>query len=277
MYLKKFIPYTKQLIPAFATPTAEHFTRPLPKTRSSLSCITGSGPLRPCITRRTGPRIYHKYGYGDGELGENVSWLRQAPHWGFLVYRCDYRSDDAWKTFVNSWSSRVKSYLNEQYGDADLVGKMLFTVKDDRPSLDNASVERVHKLFSEWIRSDEAHTERKAAGYGHISFPRYDYCVHVDARALDTCLEWFARTHEDDDPWPLSVDYQDFGKTAYVNIVRAEESLQLTPDLNEDVRETYPEDEEFEDDEEDKGPVSVKMELSYVVPAVYTRMCTLSQ
>lgn len=131
-------------------------------------------------------------------------------------------------------------------------------------------------LFSEWIRSDEAHAERKAAGYGHISFPRYGYCVYVDARALDTCLEWFARTREKDDPWPVSANYQDFGEPAYVNIVRAEERLFLTPELTEAVRERFPEDEEFEDDAEDKGPVSAKMELSCVVPAVYTRMCTFS-
>jgi hypothetical protein len=105
---------------------------------------------------------YHKYPYGDGVLGGDVSWLRQAPHWGFLIYRCDYRSDDAWKTFINGWSSRVKSYLNEQYDDADLVRKLLFTVKDDRSTLNNATVERVHKLFSEWIRSDEAHAKPKA-------------------------------------------------------------------------------------------------------------------
>jgi hypothetical protein len=220
-------------------------------------------------------RLRHESGEGDGNLGERISWLRQAPHWGFLIYRCDYRSDDAWKTFLEGWTSRVKSYLNEQYNDADLLEKMLFTVKDDRLSLNNASVDQVHNLFSAWIRSDEAHAERKAAGYGLISFPRYDYCVHVDARALDVCLEWFARTSEDHDPWPLSVHYQDFGKKAYVNVVRAEERLHLTPELTEAVQETYPEDEDIEEDEDDKGPLSVKMELSYVVPAVYTRMCTL--
>jgi hypothetical protein len=101
---------------------------------------------------------------------EDVSWLRQAPHWGFLIYRCDYRSDDAWKIFIKGWLSRVKSYLNEQYDDADLVRKMLFTVKDDRSALDNATVERVHKLFFEWIRLDKAHAERKTAGYEDISF-----------------------------------------------------------------------------------------------------------
>jgi hypothetical protein len=86
-------------------------------------------------------------------MGENISWLRQAPIWGFLIYRCDYRSDEAWKTFVDGWSSRVKRYFDEQYGDVDayIVEKMLFTVNDDRSSLDNASVDQVHQLFSKWV------------------------------------------------------------------------------------------------------------------------------
>jgi hypothetical protein len=273
MYSKSIITHIIRFIPTFATPTTKHFTRPLSKTRFSLSCIADSSPLRPCIPRTIGSLLYPKYGYDDGRLGEDVSWLQQAPHWGFLIYRCDYRSDDAWKTFINDWSSRVNSYLNEQYGGTDLVKKMLFTVKDDHSTLNNASVERVHKLFSEWIRSDEAHAERKAAGYGHISFPRYDYCIHVDARALDTCLEWFVRTRENDDPWPVSAKYQDFGEPAYVNIVRAKERLYLTPELTEAVREKFPEDEEFDDDEEDESAIFIKMDLSCVVPAVYTRMC----
>ncbi|KAF2852202.1 hypothetical protein T440DRAFT_506634 [Plenodomus tracheiphilus IPT5] len=219
-------------------------------------------------------RIYHKHGDSEGPQGEDISWLLSPPHWGFLIYRCDYRSDAAWNTFINNWSRRVKAYLTSQYSTTEFADKLLFTVQNDRASLNNASIEQVHKLFSTWIRSDEAYAERKVSGYGHISFPRYTYCVRVDAQALDSCLEWFARTREYADPWMMSEEYDcESGKKAYVNIVRAEEELYFTPELEEEVREVFPEDEEFEDDgEEDKGPVAVKMELWCVVPAVYTRI-----
>jgi hypothetical protein len=169
----------------------------------------------------------------------------------------------------------VKRYFAEQYGDLDayIVDKMLFTVKDDRSSLSNASVDQVHKLFTEWVWSDEARAERKTAGYGLISYPRYEYCVHVDARALDTCLEWLALAREDDGPWPQRVYLEHPGLTAYVNMIRAEESLHLTPELTKAVIETCPEDEEIEDPD-DRSPISVKMELSCINPAFYTRMCT---
>jgi hypothetical protein len=206
-------------------------------------------------------------------------WLRQAPFWGFLINRCDYRSDVAWKTFVDGWPSRVKRYFAEQYGDvdADVVDKMLFTVKDDRSSLDNASIHQVHQRFSKWIYSDEAQAERKAAGNGLISFPRYDYCVHVDARALDSWLQWLAYAHEDDDPFPIGAYLQDSELTPYLNIMRAEETLSLAEDLTKAVVQTYPEDEELEEDPDDISPISVKMELPWVLPAVCTNMCTLNE
>jgi hypothetical protein len=148
---------------------------------------------------------------------------------------------------------------------------MLFTAKDDRSSLDNASVRQVQNLFSTWIRSDKAHAERIAAGYGYLSHARYQHCVHVDASALDVCLEWFACTREHNDIWP----HLDSKKTPYVNVVRAEEILYHAPDLTELVREIYPVDEEVEEDEQDKGPIFVKMELPYVMPGVYTKICRL--
>jgi hypothetical protein len=146
MQLQNSLLYIKRLIHAFARPTAQHFARPLPKAKLSLRCITGSGRLQPVIPRRMGSGLYYRYGHGDGKQREYVSLLRHAPYWGFLIYRCDYHSDDARNAFIEGWSSRVKSYLDEQYDDVDLVGKMQFTVKNDRSFLDNASVHQVQEL-----------------------------------------------------------------------------------------------------------------------------------
>src|SRR3954465_936590 len=37
--------------------------------------------------------------------------LRSIPKWGFIIYRCDYRDDDAWKAFMDGWSDRVNQWL----------------------------------------------------------------------------------------------------------------------------------------------------------------------
>jgi hypothetical protein len=98
----------------------------------------------------------------------------------------------------------------------------------------------------------------------------------VDTRALDSCLQWLAYPHEDDDPFPIGAYLQDSELTPYVNIVRAEETLSLAEDLTKAVVQTYPEDKELEEDPDDMSPISVKMELPWVLPAVYTNICTLS-
>jgi hypothetical protein len=158
--------------PNFARPIAKCFTRPLLETTSIPSCIPGLGSLRSCKPLSISSRLYYEHDCRDGPTVEDIGWLQQAPLRS-LVYRCDYRSDDAWKTFINEWSNRVRSYLNGYYDDPDLVGKMPFTVKDDHSTLNNASIEQVQKYFSNWIRSDEAQAEREAADYGLISFARY--------------------------------------------------------------------------------------------------------
>ncbi|KAF2035000.1 hypothetical protein EK21DRAFT_107632 [Setomelanomma holmii] len=230
---------------SFAALNAKSFVRPSLRPGNLVDCTNGLSLARPHTPRRLAPGLYHEYIHGSGPYGENVSCLRYSAHWGFLIYRCDYRLDEAWKTFMDEWSRRVKSYLLEQYEDPELVGRLLFTVKDDRTSLNNTSVEDVHKQCSEWVRSDEAHAERKAAGYGHISFPRYDFCVHTNA----------------------------IGKAAHVTIIRVDKPMVVKPDLTLDLSGGYVEGEEvYKEDEEDKGPISIKVHLPYVLPDVYTEM-----
>jgi hypothetical protein len=97
----------------------------------------------------------------------------------------------------------------------------------------------------------------------------------VDAQSLNSCLEWFSLTQKHNEPWPREMNYG-HGKPAYVSIVRVKERLHLSPELTEAGKVRCPEDEEFDDDEDDRGPIFVKMKLPYVVPAVYMRIWRFS-
>jgi hypothetical protein len=113
MFLQRVVRRVNQFAPNFTRPTAKYFTRPLLDTTSVPGCIPGSGSLRSCKPLEIGSRLYYGHGCRDGPTGEDTCWLQQVPLWGFLIYRCDYRSDDAWKTFINEWSNRVRCYLDE--------------------------------------------------------------------------------------------------------------------------------------------------------------------
>jgi hypothetical protein len=211
---------------------------------------------------------------GIASYDGDATFLGISPKWGFLIYRCDYRDDEAWKTFIDKWSNRVRSCLLDQYGDTSLVKTLEFTVKDNQSSLNNASVEQIHKIFTEWTRSEEAQAEQKdAVKTGHISIPRYMFCVHVDAPSLDGCLKYLSLPREEADKYLLNVRCQALGEAAYINIVRVEKVWYFPSVLTGDWGNPYENgQEEEEDDEEDKGVISVKMHLPYVLPATYAQM-----
>lgn len=86
--------------------------------------------------------------------------VAKASKWGFIIYRCDYRSDDNWNQFINGWTAIVEETLREDYKDSDrLLQTMDLTVRDD-PSLDGASIEKVGMLHAAWAESDEIMTSK---------------------------------------------------------------------------------------------------------------------
>lgn len=75
--------------------------------------------------------------------------ISSVSNWGFIIYRCDYQSDDAWKTFIDNWAAIVKEELQESYKDNNkLLQTLHFTVRDDRSSLEGASIEKVRALHT---------------------------------------------------------------------------------------------------------------------------------
>jgi hypothetical protein len=129
--------------------------------------------------------------------------------WGFLIYRCDYRSDDSWAKSMSTYRWNV--YRSLEYGKAtDLRSSLKFTVKEDRKTLDGADVDRVREIFQDWTRGDEAKEELRYAPYnGPFCYVRYTYCVHVDANAVDSVVNRA--------PQPPIPDH---GYIGYVNLVR---------------------------------------------------------
>ncbi|KAH4415114.1 hypothetical protein HBH92_073650 [Parastagonospora nodorum] len=227
-------------------------------------------PIHPCVSRRMASGLNGSR--NQDPWNEDVSYLRYSPFWGFLIYRCDYRSDSAWNKFMQKWSTWAKEYTDLHYPSAGYADRLIFTVKEDKVSLDGASVGKIHGLFSKWTRSEEAFGEYREVGFGHVSRPRYTHCVHVDANALDSCLKWFDMPRDKAEKFYISRRDAELGVAAHVNVIRVEKAMVLSPELTEMVLPGEAEDEEFENDEDDQGPVSIKLHLPYVLPDMYARL-----
>ena len=124
----------------------------------------------------------------------------------------------------------------------DLADSLDMRVVSDQSTFDGASVDRVRDAFRAWIDSAEAKEERKNAPYqSPLRYPRYNYCVHVHADAVDSVVRRA--------PQPPKPDLRSVG---YVNLVKLDKNeFCIGPDYLEEEEEA---EEEEEEDDEDEDP-----------------------
>lgn len=198
----------------------------------------------------------------------DYSRLRNHLKWGFIIYRCDYRDDSAWAHFIDRWSQFVNTWLIQKR-QRELIKNLKWTVREDRAALDRATIKDVRKLFTAWTKTRKAVAEQQAAIDLQIpGSPRYSFCIHVDAKALDDCLT-SDRLPEDKQLkfWNEPRDPA-LGHAPYVNIVEKAMETVGTPQYDE-------EEEEEEDDDDDNGDdeggevISVKVHWQSAIPDVY--------
>ncbi|KAF2824328.1 hypothetical protein CC86DRAFT_468473 [Ophiobolus disseminans] len=185
--------------------------------------------------------------------------------WGFLIYRCDYTSDEAWATFLSNLNWEIEEGLKILKAE-NLRDTMEMTPKEDKQTLDGATVDQVRNIFTDWVRSDEARAEINDGPCGAFTYPRHTYCVHVDADVLDSVVNRA--------PQPPTWDERSI---AYVNLVQLRHEdfaerlgLQVQETTNDDEE---GEEEEGDDDESEYGDEHfVKVPLSYLGPESYNEL-----
>ncbi|KAI6980533.1 hypothetical protein KC332_g9468 [Hortaea werneckii] len=127
--------------------------------------------------------------------------LRHDGHliWGFVLYRCTYGNDGAWKTCVKRLNESIRGSMRF-YNGLDLLEPEHFklTIFDDESRFNGASAQVVRQHFRHW-RSGAIHQEQgsqaEIEARGGISDSldyyrsvRYRFCVQIDEVALQTLL-----------------------------------------------------------------------------------------
>jgi len=137
--------------------------------------------------------------------------------WGFVIYRCTYDNDSAWDRFMQNLNARKDAVLRDTYDDEDLAQHLDWNVQQD-PSLDHATKDEVRDRFKAWVATDARAEMPTSAEYRDrlqgllYENPRYKYCIHVDAEAMQSVL---------DGPPPTKPDLRG---VSYVNLIRAEQA-----------------------------------------------------
>lgn len=164
------------------------------------------------LNRRT-----RKAGPFAGPAGRIRQTLQVEGHtkWGFVVYRCDYADDEAFMKLLSNIYHEA-AYCLKVLEAEDLQPALDFTVKEDRKSLDGATIDQVRGIFNEWVKSDEAKAENNNTAYPAIvKYPRYNFCIHVDADAIDSIVRRA--------PQPPQYDADEIGYVTLVQLLHDEE------------------------------------------------------
>lgn len=125
-------------------------------------------------------------------------------HWGFVIFRCTYGSQEKWNKFL----SIIKDSARKGLGDEPLWDSLTWTIFEDPEHLNGASMVDVSHRFAEWVKGTEEMRDTtialdpEAMGDVHESasigpwdiedwpsYPRYLYFIYVDETSLESVVD----------------------------------------------------------------------------------------
>ncbi|KAF4160012.1 hypothetical protein CNMCM6936_004141 [Aspergillus lentulus] len=105
--------------------------------------------------------------------------------WGFVVYRCTYKSDADWDEFMRRLRWCTQNAL-ELYHAQELMDSLGLTVLEDRALFDGATTSTIRNHFKQW--AETAVEAEQGVGVRQRASQRYRYCIQVDEEALDSVV-----------------------------------------------------------------------------------------
>jgi hypothetical protein len=114
--------------------------------------------------------------------------------WGWVIYRCTYGDDAAWHQFIERLHAyHTEEVLGDRFNAEDLVPSYDWIVQEDPATLDGATKDEVRRRFKQLrtslieaeVPSDLEHDKIVTLA---AESPRYNFCIHVGAEALESVL-----------------------------------------------------------------------------------------
>jgi hypothetical protein len=133
---------------------------------------------------------------GDAHTIKDALELYRLPCWGFVLFRCTYRSQEKWDRFAALVQGHAREKF-EQAGLMDVYARMRWTVFEDAAALDGASIVETSRRFVEWAERGPGREE--LAGCVYADTPRHTFFLHVDEESLESVVGDDARAREEGD------------------------------------------------------------------------------
>ncbi|KAH6843429.1 hypothetical protein B0I37DRAFT_384422 [Chaetomium sp. MPI-CAGE-AT-0009] len=110
--------------------------------------------------------------------------------WGFVMFRCTYRSQEKWDKFVAIAKRHAREYFEER-GMQSVHDRMQWTIIEDAAGLDGADIVETSRRFEEWVNRGPGRQEMVGTKFSptwHHS-PRYTTFLHVDEDSLESVVD----------------------------------------------------------------------------------------
>ncbi len=111
--------------------------------------------------------------------------------WGFVIYRCTYRSDSDWAEFLRRYRSRIADSLEHENG-LDLLHSLQTTVFENQERYESASTTTIREDFQQWARTavqEEQDVSPDMLRFANIEAARYRFCLFVNEESLQSVLQ----------------------------------------------------------------------------------------
>ncbi|KAG7289199.1 hypothetical protein NEMBOFW57_005562 [Staphylotrichum longicolle] len=110
--------------------------------------------------------------------------------WGFVLFRCTYRSQEKWDKFV----ALVQQHARDEFEEAklmDVYSRMRWTVFEDEATLDGADIVETSRRFVEWAERGPGGQELAGSVFppNTAATARHTFFIHVDEETLESVAD----------------------------------------------------------------------------------------
>ena len=114
-----------------------------------------------------------------------LALLPEVKKWGWVIYRCTYGDDTAWKKFRDRIEVESREYI-AQSDAPEIAERLEWTWIEDAATLDGVSTMVLRERFNAWVADEVA---RQPGDYHPWGVSRFNKFIKVDQESLDSLAE----------------------------------------------------------------------------------------
>ncbi|KAK4120465.1 hypothetical protein N657DRAFT_648959 [Parathielavia appendiculata] len=172
----------------FSTKPYPDPTAPLPAT-AAMQPNTEAQSSRPQDKPQLTPKLVASK-FSDAHTIKRALDLYRLNDWGFVLFRCTYRSQEKWDKYADLVRGHARDCF-EEAGLMDVYARMRWTVFEDPAALEGADMVETSRRFVDWVERGPGGRELAGSEFSPDcpNTPRHTFFLHVDEESLESVVD----------------------------------------------------------------------------------------